>query len=185
MVYIVGILGTYSNESNTEIVLDYVLEKLRGYKFICEKIKLINYKIEPCRECKLCRKAKKCVINDDMTNIIIPKLLSSHVIIVASPVFFENITSITKLFMDRTWCIKGLLKDKILGSIVVGKGYGLDFALKTIHNWGIMHQMIIGDMGVIGRGFNPGEIINDPVVFRNADKHVSRIVELLEKLRVV
>jgi len=182
MAKVLGILGTYRARSNTEIILDYILDKLGKHGHLCEKIKLKDYRIEPCTECKACKKLGTCCINDDMTTYIIPKLLGSHVIILASPVFFDNVTSLTKLFMDRTWCIKGKLKNKILGSIVVGRGYGLDFALKAIHNWGIKHQMIVADRGILGRAFEPGEILQDTRAFHDADKHIKRILELINIL---
>ncbi len=180
MVKVLGILGSCRAKSNTEIILDYILDQFSRYGHECEKIRLRDYKIELCTGCKACKKLGICCINDDMTKYIIPKLLESHVIILASPVFFDNVTSLTKLFMDRTWCIKGKLKNKILGSIVVGRGYGLDFALVAIHNWGIKHQMIVADRGVIGKAFESGEILQDKKAFHDADKHVKRILELVD-----
>jgi len=90
------------------------------------------------------------------------------------------VSALTKVFMDRTWCLRSKLRNKILGCIVVGRGYGLDSALVAIHNWGLKHKMIIGDRGVVGVGFEYGDILSDARAFKDADKHAERLAELVK-----
>jgi len=89
-----------------------------------EFIKLVEYNIKPCMACWVCQKDGECPIKDDMTEKLIPMLLKSDAIVIGSPVFFNNISAQLKVFIDRTWCIKGQLRNKIGGAIVVGRKYG-------------------------------------------------------------
>lgn len=50
-------------------------------------------------------------------------LLESDAIVLGSPVYFNNVSAQMKAFMDRTWCMRGRLKNKIGGALVVGKRY--------------------------------------------------------------
>ncbi len=174
----VGVLGSPRKESNTEILLDYLISKLERCGILSMKLRLRDYEIKPCYSCRKCLELGDCCIKDDMTEYIIPHLLQAHIVIIASPVYFDNVTALTKVFMDRTWCLRGKLRNKILGSVVVGRGYGLDSALVAIHNWGLKHRMIIGDRGVIGIGFDYGDVLNNSRAFKDADKHAERLAEL-------
>jgi multimeric flavodoxin WrbA len=110
-----------------------------------------------------------------MTATLIPSLLNSNVIIIASPVYFNNVSGQVKVFMDRTWCIRGRLKDKMGGGIVVGRGYGLESALTAINAFMIKHEMILGHRGVSGTAYEKGEIMVDKksnrILFLNRSLH--------------
>ena len=127
---VVYISGSPRKNSNTDYLLKIALS-LTGGKFI----KLSDYKIEPCKSCRACLKLGKCIIDDDMSNVIIPLLLKSDAIVIGSPVYFNNVSAQTKAFIDRTWSIRGKLKNKIGGAIVVGRRYGIESALVAINSF--------------------------------------------------
>jgi len=103
------ISGSPRKNSNTDYLLR-ITQSITGGEFI----KLSNYKIEPCRSCRICQKTSKCVIDDDMCNFIIPKLIEADAIVIGSPVYFNNVSAQTKAFMDRTWCIRGNSEIKLV-----------------------------------------------------------------------
>ena len=80
--------------------------------------------------------------------------------------------------MDRTWCIRGKLKDKIRGGIVVGRGYGLEAALTAIHAFVIKHEMMLGHRGVSGTAYEKGEIIKDKRAIEDTKDLAKRLSEL-------
>jgi len=96
-----------------------------------------------------------------MTNHIIPRLLESDIVIIGSPVFFNNVTADVKAFMDRTWCLRGKLRDKIGAAMVVGRRYGAESAITAIHSFFVKHEMIVAHRGVTGLAFDKGEIASD------------------------
>jgi len=156
-----------------------VLNEFDEACFKTEKIPLREYVLKPCFSCGYCVENGKCCIEDDMTSTIISRLLDSHVIVIASPVYFNNVSGQVKVFMDRTWCIRGKLKDKIGGGIVVGMGYGLESALTAIHAFMIKHEMILGHRGVSGTAYEKGEIIKDKRAIKDAKDLAKRLSELV------
>ena len=174
----VGVLGSPRKESNTEVLLDYLLSELRSYGISSVKLRLRDYEVKPCYSCRKCLELGNCCIKDDMTEYIVPHLLQAHIVIIASPVYFDNVTALAKVFMDRTWCLRGKLRNKVLGCLVVGRGYGLDSALTAIHNWGLKHRMILCDRGVAARGFSYGDILKDTRAFEDVRRHAERLAEV-------
>ena len=170
MVYI---SGSPRKNSNTDYLLKIALSVTGG-----QFIKLADYWIEPCKSCRTCQKLGRCVIDDDMNNIIIPTLLKADSIVIGSPVYFNNVSAQTKAFIDRTWCIRGQLRNKIGGAIVVGRRYGMESAIIAINAFFLKHEMIIANRGVCGIAFKEGEIIKDTEAINAAKKLGERIKEL-------
>ena len=170
---IVYISGSPRDNSNTDYLLNLALSITDG-----QFVKLTDYRIEPCKSCWACQKLDRCVIDDDMSNILITMLLEADGVVLGSPVYFNNVSGQVKVFMDRTWCIRGRLKDKIGGGVVVGRGYGLESALTAIHAFMIKHEMILGHRGVSGRAYEKGEIIKDKRAIEDTKELAKRLSEL-------
>jgi len=59
--------------------------------------------IEPCRGCGYCEKKGVCIIDDDdMTGEIYDLLREAEIVVLASPVFFYNVTAQIKALIDRS-----------------------------------------------------------------------------------
>jgi len=175
---LLGICGSPRANGNTAILLDIALSKFDRTCFKTEKILLAEYALKPCSSCGYCIENIGCCIEDDMTSTIVPRLVDSHVVIMASPVYFNNVSGQTKVFMDRTWCIRGRLKDKIGGGIVVGRGYGHELALTAIHAFMVKHEMVLGHRGVSGTAHEKGEITMDERAIEDAKELAERLSEL-------
>lgn len=113
-----------------------------------------------------------------MTVTLVPRLIDSDVIILASPVYFNNVSAQAKAFIDRTWCVRGKLKDKIGGGIVVGREYGLESALTAIHAFMIKHEMILGHRGVAAVAYEKGEVATNQRAVEDAKGLARRLSEL-------
>jgi len=174
---IVYISGSPRKNSNTDYLLNVLNSKING-----EFIKLSDYHIESCRACMDCRGKGKCVVKDDMQLNIIPKLLNSDVIVLGTPVYFNNVSSQMKLFMDRTYCLMGLLKNKIGGGIVVGRKYGIESAITAVNAFFLKHEIIPANRGVTGLAFDVEEIKKDIDAIEAAKRLGDRIIELGEML---
>jgi len=179
-----GICGSPRRGGNTDLLLDVALRRLKELGVVTEKLALRDFDIRPCTSCRYCVDAGCCCIDDDMTGIVIPKLLAADIIVVASPVYFNNVSAYVKTFMDRTWCIRGRLKDKVGGGIVVGRGYGLESALTAIHAFMLKHEMVLGHRGVSGIAYELGEVLKDSRAVRDAEKLAVRLYELTRALKL-
>jgi multimeric flavodoxin WrbA len=175
---ILYISGSPRKNSNTDFLLKLALSITGG-----EFIKLVDYRIEPCSSCRVCQKLESCMIDDDMKHVIIPKIIKSSCIVIGSPVFFNNVSAQTKAFIDRTWCIRGKLKNKIGGAIVVGRRYGAENAITAINAFFLKHEMIIANRGVCGIAFDVGEIKQDKQAIKATEELAKRIKELISLVK--
>ncbi len=66
-----------------------------------EKVFVRDKKIGYCNACYGCRQSGKCVINDDMAQVL-EKMHWADVIVMASPVYFYSIDAQMKALIDRT-----------------------------------------------------------------------------------
>ena len=178
MFKVIGICGSPRAGGNTETLLDITLNQFDERWFRTNKVLLREYALEPCSSCGYCIENRNCCIQDDMTVTLVPRLIDSDVIILASPVYFNNVSAQAKAFIDRTWCVRGKLKDKIGGGIVVGRGYGLESALTAIHAFMIKHEMILGHRGVAAAAYEKGEVATNQRAVEDAKGLARRLSEL-------
>lgn len=98
---------------NTDLLVDAFIDGLKETgNCKVEKINLYRQNIKPCIECGECEKDGQCVLKDDMKEIY-PKLIDADVVVIASPIFFYNITSLTQALIERSqalWVRKYMLK---------------------------------------------------------------------------
>ena len=100
---VLGILGSPRRGGNAERLLDKALEGASVSGASVEKISLNELSIRPCQECGGCDDTGECVIADDMT-VIYDSIDKADVVILASPVFFGELTAQTKAMIDRFQC---------------------------------------------------------------------------------
>ncbi|MDY6988473.1 MAG: flavodoxin family protein [Thermodesulfobacteriota bacterium] len=170
---IIYLSGSPRKRSNTDYLLNHMLNHTGG-----EFIKLTDYAVEPCRSCWQCRKKGSCAINDDMKTEIIPKILAADALVMGSPVYFNNVTAQLKSFIDRTWSMRGKLRNKIGATVVVGRRYGAEGAIMAINAFFLKHEMIVANRGISGMAFRSGEIKGDSESIEAAGKLTNRVLEL-------
>ena len=146
-------------------------------------VKLSDHKIEPCTSCWACVRRNECTIDDDMSNVLIPMLLDASAVVLGSPVYFNNVSAQLKAFMDRSWSIRGKLKNKIGGAVVVGRRYGAESAITAMNAFFLKHEVIVANRGVSGIAFDRGDIEQDLEAVEAAKRLAERIRELGDVLR--
>ena len=99
-------------------------------------------------------------------------------IVLGSPVFFNNVSAQMKVFIDRTWPLRGKLKNKIGGAVTVGRRYGLENALTAMNAFFLKHEMIPAGRGVCGIAYAAGEIEHDREAVESTERLAERIREL-------
>ncbi len=174
--------GSPRPRSNSLLLAERARELLSGLGVDVELVELRRYRILDCYSCRRCVEVKRCCIRDDMSEKLIPLLMKSHIIIVSSPVYFDNVPGLVKRFIDRTWCIRGFLRNRVLGAIVVGRGYGLDAAIHAIYTWGLKHEMILCHRGVRARGYEYGEALGDTRALGDLENMCRRLVEVAARI---
>lgn len=114
------ILISGSNRAgNTEYILKKINQELDNSNLILLKDKKIEY----CKGCLACHYKDKCIINDDI-NDIIETLINSQLIVFGIPNYFDNVSGLFKNFIDRLHPLykSEKLKNKKVIFIYVGGG---------------------------------------------------------------
>jgi multimeric flavodoxin WrbA len=98
---ILALVGSPRKRGNTDLLVDATLAEAAKRGHTGEKLYLYNYNIEPCVDCRACKKGELvCVQTDDM-----PKLYkaidSADVLIFATPIYWYGPTAKMKLLIDR------------------------------------------------------------------------------------
>jgi multimeric flavodoxin WrbA len=113
-VKVLGIAASPRKGGNSDFLLDRVLDGARYAGASVEKIVLNELDFRPCQECGGCARTGICVLRDGMSSVY-RKVVDSDILVVASPVFFGNITAQLKAMIDRfhcAWISKNALKKK-------------------------------------------------------------------------
>ncbi len=110
--YILAFMGSPRLGGNTDLLLSSVLDAASHYGARVEKIPLVKRNISPCLECGACDQTGQCPLQDDMVELY-PALERADILILASPIFFYNITAFTQALIERAqalWVRKYVLK---------------------------------------------------------------------------
>lgn len=97
---IIGFVGSPKRDGNTGILMQ------RFMKGVAEgggesKIHYLNMlKVTPCQACGYCQTHDRCVINDDLTPILL-EISKADGIVIGSPVYFFQVSAQTKALIDR------------------------------------------------------------------------------------
>jgi multimeric flavodoxin WrbA len=105
---ILSVLGSPNKKGNTATILSlYLAEAKKKYpEAQIENIYLQSLNIKGCQACFHCKEKgnENCLINDDMTDLY-PKVKDADVLIFATPIYWWNMTSQMKTFIDRLFAL--------------------------------------------------------------------------------
>lgn len=166
---VVAFNGSPRKEGNTFQSLQIVLAELQKEGIETELIQVGGKALHGCTACYGCYKNKdrECAIKKDDLNSYVAKMIEADGIIIGSPVYFSNVTSEVKAFMDRTGLVaraNDYLFDKKVGAAVLAvRRAGATFAFSAINFFFFIQQMIVPGSIYwnLGIGREPGEVQND------------------------
>lgn len=166
---VTAINGSARKDGNTAILLQTVLDVLAGERIETEMIQLAGECVHGCRACYQCRKNKnrRCVIDDDIINPCVQKMIDSDGILLGSPTYFTDVTSEMKALIDRAGFVaRGngfLLKRKAAAAVVAVRRAGAIHTFDTMNHFFTINQMIVVGSSYwnIGIGGGIGEVHGD------------------------
>ncbi len=99
---ILVLLGSPRKKGNSTTLAQQITKGAESAGAAVETIYLNGLNIKPCQGCYACKKkdSKGCAVDDDMQSLY-PKMISSDAWVIATPVYWFNMTAQTKIFMDR------------------------------------------------------------------------------------
>jgi putative NADPH-quinone reductase len=95
-----GLLAGPRKGRATDRIIDSVLKGIKDKVHEVEKLYLYDLDIKPCSACEACKDTQKCVIEDDQA-MILDKMDSADIVVLGSPVYWSNVSSVGKKFIDR------------------------------------------------------------------------------------
>lgn len=153
--------GSPRKNGNSDILCDEFAKGAKEAGHEVEKIRVAEKNIGYCRACYACKKTGKCIIQDDMAEVL-QKMIDADVIVLASPVYFYSIDAQLKALIDRTVARWLEVKDKEFYYIVTAADGEREAAETTIACFRGYADCVEGakEMGVIyGMGaYEKGEI---------------------------
>lgn len=118
---ILAVSGSPRKGGNTEQLLEAFLENAQGL-FQVKLYRLQDMQLNGCRGCGACYKGGDCII-DDAIRSLYREVEKAEALVVSSPIYFANITSQLKAFIDRAqpfWARKYLLERETLTALKGG-----------------------------------------------------------------
>lgn len=108
------------NDGSTNALCDEFINGANEVGSHVEKILVNDKNINYCLGCRACKLNEGiCIHKDDMIEIL-EKIISSDIIVFASPVYFYSFNAQMKAIMDRTYAKLESIKDKEAYLIVTG-----------------------------------------------------------------
>ncbi|MDY0088412.1 MAG: flavodoxin family protein [Coriobacteriia bacterium] len=151
---VVAVNGSARKGGNTAIMIEAAFAPLRQAGIACEMISLAGKTVGGCTACMRCRHEadRQCHGRDDFGNEVITALDSADGILLASPVYFADITPELKAIIDRAGYVArgnaGMFTRKVGSGITVHRRAGAIHALDSIN-----HFFLISDMIVVGSSY--------------------------------
>lgn len=140
---ILGIVGSYRKQGNTELFIKMALREVENHGIKTEMIRLTDYTIKPCKGCMACIfKGDRCRIDDDFYTIL-ELIEESDGVLLGSPTYILGPQGQFKLFIDRFLVVPQHL-DNLMGkpaSTITASG---------LKRWNSLHGML--NMVVLGFG---------------------------------
>jgi multimeric flavodoxin WrbA len=147
MTKVLGICGSPRPSGGTAQALHHALEILQSYEIETEYIGLSDKTITPCDGCLHCNLGK-CRWDDDMLKIY-EAMEHCDGLILASPVYFGQVSGQLKTLMDRTILFRTGGRFKLSGKIGAGiacggfRNGGLELTLQCMHTFFLQQDMMV------------------------------------------
>lgn len=167
--YVIGINGSPRKGGNTQMLLNTVLETLKGKGWETEFYQLGGQNIRGCQACSGCFKLRDntCAMKDDCFHEVYEKILKADAVVIGTPTYYSGVSSEVKALTDRTGYValanNRALKGKIGAVVVAVRRGGAIHAYDTINHMYLMSQMVVPGSVYwnIGFGLRREDVKND------------------------
>jgi len=187
----VAFCGSPRKGGNTAILLSTVLSSMAEQGVKTELVELAGEQIPGCRACFGCMKNKdrRCVLEDDVVNDCIAKMVEADIILLGSPTYFADLSSELKALIDRAGMVGrangSLYRRKLGAAVVAARRAGALHVFDSIN-----HFFLIGEMIVVGSSYwnvafgrEKGEVSGDEEGIRTMQNLGENLAWLAGKIR--
>lgn len=187
---VLAVSGSARKGGNTATLVKAALAPLLEAGHECDFIELAGKTIGGCTACEACRREHdgKCHGRADDANEIIERMPGYDAVILASPVYFSDVTAEMKALIDRagytTRSNGTTLARKVGAGIVAVRRAGGMHAFDTLNHFFTINEMVVVSSSYwnIGMGRAKGEVESDEEGMRTMQRLGENMAWLLEKL---
>lgn len=183
--YILAVVGSPRLDGNTNYLVDQALEEAANLGAKTEKIILSQHKLSPCLVHANCSELDSCAQQDDGIWML-DKLCQADAVILATPVYYYDVSAWMKTFIDRNWFLRQhgrKSRARAVGIIVVGGGASIDDTVKSMNRYvnSSSFNNIPGDKKFIVTAYAnaPGEVKSDQRLLKETRNMASQLVASL------
>ena len=172
---VVAVVASPRRDGNTTALVGAALERLTALGCRCETIDVCALRIAPCAAHDDCAERSECAYADDAAEAI-EAVYAADGLVLASPVYYENVSAQMKLFMDRCYFPYAhgrWLAAKVAGLIAVAAETGLDDTLAALRRYvALSSDREVPTFSVSGLADERGAAAADPEL-RAAARHLA------------
>jgi multimeric flavodoxin WrbA len=188
---VVAFNGSARKNGNTAILVKYVFSELKKEGIDTEMVQLAGKNIQGCIACRKCfeLKNKRCSVEKDILNQCLEKMLESDGIILASPVYYSDVTPNMKALIERAGYVSGanggLLKRKVGASVVAVRRAGAIHTFDSMNHLFFISQMIVPGSSYwnVGIGRDKGDVESDEEGIKTMRTLGRNMAWLLKKIK--
>lgn len=187
---VLGINGSPREGGNTEILMRTVFGELEAAGVETELVRIGGRPFRGCVACSRCfeNRDRRCVLEGDPLNELVAKMAEADGILLGSPVYYTDVTSEMKGFLDRAGLVSGanggLFRRKAGAAVLAVRRGGATHAFDTLNHW--LHMMQTYLVGAsywnMGYGMKPGDVAEDQEGMENMRVLGRNMAWLLERI---
>ena len=187
---VVAFNGSPRKEGNTASLIKHVLAELDKEGIETEIVQIGGKSVHGCTACSKCfeNRDRRCVIDNDIVNECIEKMLEADGIILASPTYFADLTPELKALIDRAGFVakanSEMFRYKVGTAVVAVRRAGSIHVFDSINHFFTISQMIIPGSSYwnMGIGRAEGDVEKDDEGIRTMRILGQNMAWLLKKL---
>jgi multimeric flavodoxin WrbA len=166
---VVAFNGSPRREGNTYLLVQKVFDELRKEGIEAEYVHIGGKALRGCTACFKCKETKdrKCVLPDDGLNGYIEKMERADGIILASPVYYSNVTAEMAAFIGRAGYVATangkFLKRKVGAAVVAVRRAGANVVYSNLNFFFGIQEMIVPGSSYWNHGIgrDMGDVLKD------------------------
>ena len=98
---ILFISGSVRN-GNCKLILEELQSKF-WLEYSTDVVYIRDFELQPCSGCNLCSTHNHACVKEDKMDILLGKIMDADIVVLATPNYFYNVSSLTKLMIDKTY----------------------------------------------------------------------------------
>ena len=166
---VVAFNGSPRKNGNTATLIDVVLAELQKEGIETEHIQIGGKDIRGCAACRKCMENKNghCVVDSDILNGLVDKMVEADGIIIGSPTYFANVSSDVKALIDRAGLVAiangHMLQRKVGAAVVAVRRAGAATTFDAINKFFFINQFVVPGSVYwnLGVGLSEGDVNGD------------------------